>query len=488
MKNKSRTTSLIYAPNSPLAEVVRVAERMATSDATVLLTGETGTGKEVFARFLHECSLRQKGAFVPVNCGAIPENLMEAELFGHVRGAFTGAQGARKGRVAIAHEGTLFLDEIGEMPLALQVKLLRLLQEQTYEPVGSAQTVHANFRLVAATNRDLAQEVEAGRFRRDLYYRLYVCPLELPALRNRPTDIRPLVDHFWRARGETRNFSEDVFGLLENYGWPGNIRELENLVERLSVCTENETLHITDLPHLYRAIQTPPQESQPSGAPMMQPEPFTADLAAAQLPPQPGYIAPQWPTPAPHPSPIPSATPPGAYRLSEREEDLPWLKPQPVEPPMPSGASASIPPTATAGPPPTAEPPLPWKQEEPPQPVPAMPAQSNPFPDYPPPQTQPPPPPSNTEAQAPDGFPLLPENPDFPLDLPDLLRSIEDHYIDAAIAKADGNKQAAANMLSLRRTTLVEKIRRRETRSSKEAARRQKDDKKRVGKAIQTHT
>ena len=532
-EGSSRKTSLIYADHSPLADVVRVAERMAASDATVLLTGETGTGKEVFAKFLHEASHRSKGEFVPVNCGAIPENLMEAELFGHVRGAFTGAQSARKGRVAMAHEGTLFLDEIGEMPLALQVKLLRLLQEQTYEPVGSAQTVHANFRLVAATNRDLAQEVEAGRFRRDLYYRLYVCPLELPALRARPSDIRPLIEFFWKARGETRSFSGEVFDLLEKYHWPGNIRELENLVERLSVCTINDTVHITDLPHLYRAYE------ESGAAPSPVPGPFPSDPAFPAVPmaPHEGHTIPppHWPTQAPPVMPVPIATPPGAFRMPTDEQDLPWLKPAsepPVQPvyaqpdgappfaaprsaPYPSqpGPDPHIPPPADNPSTPPMEPSFPFHPDSPYGAAPDAhpPVMGESPPSYPPapapapteaygqpaaPPSQPAAAPAPQTAAAPPAdarpsvdttFPLLPENPEFPLDLPDLLRSIEDHYIDAALAQADGNKQAAANMLSLRRTTLVEKIRRRETRSAKEAARRQKDDKKGGNKGTSAH-
>jgi sigma-54 specific flagellar transcriptional regulator A len=169
---------------------------------------------------------------VPVNCGAIPETLLESELFGHVKGAFTGATAARRGRIAAAEGGTLFLDEIGELPLNLQVKLLRVLQERSYEPVGSTEPVPANFRLVAATNKDLAAEVEAGRFRRDLYYRLLVCPVEVPPLRHRRGDIPHLFAWFWAARGETRPVDGNVLKLLEEHTWPGNVRELENVIER----------------------------------------------------------------------------------------------------------------------------------------------------------------------------------------------------------------------------------------------------------------
>jgi sigma-54 specific flagellar transcriptional regulator A len=222
--------SIICSARSPLLGLMQSCKRVAPSESTVLLGGETGTGKEVFARYVHQHSRRAGKPFVPVNCGAIPEALLESELFGHVRGAFTGANANRKGRVAMAEGGTLFLDEIGELSLPLQVKLLRLLQQRTYEPVGSAESVTANFRLIAATNRNLTEEVEAGRFRRDLYYRLMVCPVTLPPLRARPGDVRVLFNHFWRARGERRTVHEGVMTALELHTWPGNVRELENLV------------------------------------------------------------------------------------------------------------------------------------------------------------------------------------------------------------------------------------------------------------------
>jgi sigma-54 dependent transcriptional regulator, flagellar regulatory protein len=238
---------LIYGPGSPLVDIKRVCHRIASSDASALLTGETGTGKEVIARFIHNHSARSRRPFVPVNCGAIPETLLESELFGFIKGAFTGAVATRRGRVALADGGTLFLDEIGEMPLSLQVKLLRLLQEKTYEPVGSSESVVANFRLVAATNKDLLREVKAGRFRRDLFYRLNVCPVRLPALRERPGDIAALFSHFWKRRGEVRPLDPEVMTSFKSYAWPGNVRELENVAERLSVCAEGSVIHSDDL-------------------------------------------------------------------------------------------------------------------------------------------------------------------------------------------------------------------------------------------------
>ncbi|MFZ9888487.1 MAG: sigma-54 interaction domain-containing protein [Myxococcota bacterium] len=244
-----------------MRELHRQCERIAKSEATVLITGETGTGKEVIARTLHE--LRGRGDFVAVNCGAIPEALLESELFGHVRGAFTGAATARKGRVALAHNGTLFLDEIGELSLPLHVKLLRLLQERTYEPVGSSETLSSNFRLLAATHKDLEEEVRAGRFRQDLYFRLFVCPLKVPALRERADDIAALFQHFWRQLGEDRPVEEPVLRALERYAWPGNVRELENLVERVSVCADGETITLEDLPERYLAAPEPVEAPAP---------------------------------------------------------------------------------------------------------------------------------------------------------------------------------------------------------------------------------
>jgi len=251
----SSADGIVCSPDSSLVDVIRACRRIAASDATVLLTGETGTGKEVFARLVHTHSVRSKRPFVPVNCAAIPDALLESELFGYVRGAFTGAVASRRGRVAMAEAGTLFLDEVGDLPLALQVKLLRLLQNRTYEPVGSSESVTGDFRLVAATNRDLTEDVRAGRFRRDLYYRLHVCPLVLPPLRERTTDIAPLFFHFWHKHGETRPVSPAVIRQLEGYGWPGNVRELENLAERLSVCAESSTIVVSDLPAPFLAVR-----------------------------------------------------------------------------------------------------------------------------------------------------------------------------------------------------------------------------------------
>ena len=267
---------LIFAEGSPIRDVEQACRRIAKSDASVLLTGETGTGKEVFARLVHQGSPRASGPFIAVNCAAIPEALLESELFGHARGAFTGANAPREGRLQLAKGGTLLLDEVGELPLLMQAKLLRVLQERVIEPIGSSQGIPSDFRLIAATNRDLLAEVEAGRFRADLYYRLLVCPLELPPLRDRPQDIPVLFRHFLEKSGEQRQVEAGLLERILSYRWPGNVRELQNLAERLSVCASGETLRAADLPAHFGepAANSPPPElltGQTSFAPPAQP-------------------------------------------------------------------------------------------------------------------------------------------------------------------------------------------------------------------------
>ncbi|HEX8706501.1 MAG TPA: sigma-54 dependent transcriptional regulator [Myxococcaceae bacterium] len=229
----------------------------APSTATVLLMGESGTGKELAARALHEHSQRAKGPFIAVNCAALPESILEAELFGVERGAYTGAVARREGRFERAHGGTLFLDEVGEMPLSAQVKLLRVLQEGEIERLGGTQTVKVDVRLVAATNKDLQKEVAEGRFREDLYYRLNVVEVRVPALASRREDIPLLADAFLRRfaakNAKTlRGFSPEAQQILENYAWPGNVRELEHAVERAVVLAKNEVLEASDLPESVR--------------------------------------------------------------------------------------------------------------------------------------------------------------------------------------------------------------------------------------------
>jgi two-component system response regulator AtoC len=230
----------VIGHSSALREVLDVAARVAAYPTTVLITGESGTGKEAVARAIHRASPRRDAPFVAVNCGAIPENLLESELFGHEKGAFTGAERAREGLIAEANGGTLFLDEIGELPSSLQVKLLRALQERTIRPVGSSQERPVDVRILAATSRDLVSDVEEGRFREDLYYRVNVIHLHLPPLRTRPEDIGALAEHFLRLHAQRlgiANASLDpaLLPILSRYAWPGNVRELENVIERALV-------------------------------------------------------------------------------------------------------------------------------------------------------------------------------------------------------------------------------------------------------------
>ena len=344
---------VLYTPDSPFAAVVDELTRIARVDASVLLLGETGTGKEVMARLVHERSERATRPFVAVNCGAIPEALLETELFGHARGAFTGADRRREGRIAAAEGGTLFLDEIGELPLALQVKLLRVLQERTYEPIGDVKSVQADFRLIAATNKDLLAEVEAGRFRRDLYYRLAVVPSVLPPLRERGDDVVLMFKAFWAERGEQRPIDDAVFAALRAYAWPGNVRELWNVVERLHICAAGARITINDVPANVRGVRM---------ATLPTPRDESVDLRA---------------------------------RLVEGERAEAVADTSAFE-------RASL------------------------------------FDEH-------------TSLR-----PLLPVN------LTELLRELENEYIDSALEQTRGNRQAAAALLGLQRTTLVEKLKRRD--------------------------
>ncbi len=245
--------------SAKMQQVFDLTSKLASSEATVLITGESGTGKELVARTIHNLSPRAAGPFVPINCGAIPEELLESELFGHVRGAFTGALNARQGRFQLAHGGTLFLDEVGEMSPKLQVKLLRVLQEREFEPVGSDKAVRVDVRVVAATNRDLLTAVKERRFREDLFYRHNVLPLHLPPLRERNGDILALVGYFLRVHSRKRGvptvrIEAEALARLERYRWPGNVRELENLIERLVILNEGGVIRLRDLPdYIYEA-------------------------------------------------------------------------------------------------------------------------------------------------------------------------------------------------------------------------------------------
>jgi two-component system response regulator AtoC len=249
----------LIGDSRPLRELIDNIERIAGTSSSVLITGESGTGKEVVARLLHGSSPRVGSSFIAVNCGAIPEALMESELFGHVKGAFTGATEARPGKFVQAEGGTLFLDEIGELPLALQVKLLRVLQEREVTPVGESKPRRIDVRIIAATNRDLELMVKDGRFRQDLFFRLDVLPLELPALRERSEDIPILATHFLdltnRRLGREVVLSEEALSLMQLYEWPGNVREMENLIERLVVMSRDDLIEGKDLPVRMRSIE-----------------------------------------------------------------------------------------------------------------------------------------------------------------------------------------------------------------------------------------
>jgi formate hydrogenlyase transcriptional activator len=246
----------IVGGSRPLRDALQQVEIVAPTDATVLVLGETGTGKELIARAIHKGSRRCERSFVSINCAAIPRDLLESELFGHERGAFTGAIAQRIGRFEAANGGTLFLDEVGEIPLELQPKLLRVLQDLEFVRIGGTQTIKVDVRLVAATNRDLAQMVEARRFRDDLYYRLNVFPICVPSLRERPEDIEPLVHHFAQrvaARMQRRIevIPRKTLDALRRYAWPGNVRELENLIERAVILSPGPELTVP-LAHLAR--------------------------------------------------------------------------------------------------------------------------------------------------------------------------------------------------------------------------------------------
>ncbi|MBA2246960.1 MAG: sigma-54-dependent Fis family transcriptional regulator [Chloroflexia bacterium] len=244
---------IMIGNSPPMQEVYKTIGRIAHSDATVMITGETGTGKELIATILHGTSSYSRGPLIKVNCAALPESLLESELFGHEKGAFTGAINQRKGRFEMANKGTIFLDEIGEMTLSTQKKLLRVLQEREFERVGGSVSVRIDTRVIAATNKILAQEIEAGRFREDLFYRLNVISLYLPPLRDRKDDIPLLVEHFvekhrYRPGSGPSKVSQPAIDKLMSYDWPGNVRELENLVERATVMAQGKIItdeHVT---------------------------------------------------------------------------------------------------------------------------------------------------------------------------------------------------------------------------------------------------
>ena len=397
----------IIGQHPSVKRVLETIDRVATSMCTVLVTGESGTGKELVVAALHDASTRRTGPLVTINCGAIPTELVESELFGHVKGALTGAANSRRGHVAAAEGGTLFLDEVGELPLAAQVKLLRVLQQREYTPVGESRAAKCDVRIVAATNRDLKAEVAAGRFREDLYYRLNVIQLALPALRERGTDVRVLAMHFYRGfvttsgRSDLRGFSEEALAAIEASPWPGNVRALENAVERGVLLARGPFVEAEDIlgPNV-----TPAREGNARVAvhdPRREPEPaVTSQTPTALRPYKPPSIA-EMASPR-SPSHSLSSLADAANQIAKRVSSEPALR-------------AAVLPLA-------------------------MPA------------------PSNRYASNP-AFPRV--LPDQGFDLFTAAESYQNHLIQQALGRTGGNKNRAAQLLGLNRTTLVEIIRRR---------------------------
>jgi two-component system response regulator AtoC len=260
----------ILAKSAEMVDVFRTIQKISDFKTTVLVTGESGVGKELVAKAIHARSPRKSGPFVAINCGAIPENLLESELFGHKKGAFTDANADRRGLFEEASTGTLFLDEIGELPLNLQVKLLRVLQEESIRRLGDTKDIKVDVRIIAATHRDLAAEAKAGRFREDLFYRINVLPIHIPPLRARREDINLLIDHFIarnnaRLGTQIRGLTSEARKLLLEYAWPGNVRELENTIERAMVLADGDVLQASDLPERVREALDPVQVQLASG-------------------------------------------------------------------------------------------------------------------------------------------------------------------------------------------------------------------------------
>ncbi len=356
----------IIGQSTSLADIFRIVRKVAPTDSTVLVTGESGTGKELLVRALHEGSPRKDKPFIPVNCGAIPKELLESELFGHEKGAFTHAIRTKPGRFELADTGTIFLDEIGEMDFSLQVKILRVLQEKEIERVGGMGIKKVDVRIVAATNRDLEKEVEAGRFREDLYYRLNVIPLHLPPLRARGSDVLVLADHFLQIFSARKNrpllrLAPETRRILAAYSWPGNVRELENFMERLSILTDGDIVRPDDLPAK-----------------------ILDSVGDWRLLPEPA---------AP---PSPAARPSSAVQPPHAQE-------APVERVAPMGAPAV--------------------------------ACASKF-----------------------SWPTLADMHSFAPNLKDFLDTLEERLINEALEKADGVKNQAAELLGIKRTTLIEKI------------------------------
>ncbi len=265
----------IIGQSKIIQEVFRYIDKVSPSKATALLLGESGTGKELVARAIHEAGPRRDRPFIKINCAALPDTLLESELLGHEKGAFTGAVSLKKGRFELADGGTLFLDEIGELPILLQAKLLRVLQEQQFERLGGSKSIQVDVRIIAATNRSLEKAVVEKTFREDLFYRLNVVPIVLPPLRERNEDIPLLIDHFLQESNRNNdrevNLSLEALSFLENYHWPGNVRELQNLMERLVIMTDHHIIKISDLPSYLHVLPEPDVSAQEAALPDMNP-------------------------------------------------------------------------------------------------------------------------------------------------------------------------------------------------------------------------
>ncbi|MBI3610606.1 MAG: sigma-54-dependent Fis family transcriptional regulator [Nitrospirae bacterium] len=276
-------TPVILGMSPAVRKVLDRVRKVADSDVTVLITGESGTGKELVARAIHRQSPRRDHPFLTVNCASIPESLLETELFGHEKGAFTGAHQQRLGKFELAHEGSLFLDEVGEMPMGMQAKILRVLQEREIERIGGAKPVPVNIRIIAATNKDLAQAVAAGSFREDLFFRLNVVNIHLPPLRERPEDIPALADYFFRVYGEkfkrkATRLGDQIRAWLVRQRWPGNVRELENVIQRAVVLTDGDVLDLNDLRDAMQPVGGIGQEQIPAGDLRSQRERVSSDI------------------------------------------------------------------------------------------------------------------------------------------------------------------------------------------------------------------
>lgn len=263
LREKIRTTyelGNIFYKNSKIQELLRILPKIAESNSNVLITGESGTGKEFFATALHNLSPRKENNFVAINCASLPEGLLESELFGHIKGAFTGAVSNKQGLFEVADKGTLFLDEIGDMPLSLQAKLLRVIENSTFRRVGGTTDIKVDVRIIAATNKNLKEQIELGQFREDLFYRLNVIPIHLPPLRERREDIPLFIDYFIKKYSRTpKRVSPSAMKLLINCPWKGNIRELENAIERIVLMTDQEEITVSDIPS--DIVSSPPESS-----------------------------------------------------------------------------------------------------------------------------------------------------------------------------------------------------------------------------------